>query len=678
MGYWENRQAQAMYENMKSAEEVSQELADIYAKASRHLSYEIDGIYEKFRDKHGLTDKEAMALLNTLKNKNDIAALRQALAGKAKTDPGYADILAKLESQAYGARIERLEQLQTEIDRMMKEVYKQEKKITTSHYKDLAENSYYREIYNVQRRVGFQFSFSAVDPKKIDLLLRSTWSGANYSARIWKNTQGLADEVKEQLIIGLLTGKREEEMAKEIANKYATGAFEARRLVRTESNFVNGQMQLAAYEECDAEQYEFVATLDLLTSEACRELDGKVFPVKDAKPGVNMNPMHPFCRSTTIIHLGGDVVPGLKRRARDPETGENKLVPASMNYQEWYDKNVKGKGLEKPKKTKKGLNSKAADDTIKAVEKPVAEEMRIENFPPAFREKAEAKSTQALIDYVNGLKDADANVVKLYNSMGKMENISSNGIPFKISHAKSHSVNYSYRPSTGKLSDVKLTIPKLAAGAGPGAVNTTLHENMHLIDMYLRENPELRGHFRSTPAAKVLDEALGKVSPDIGKKAEDLFRQYDEEYAKIRKTIKEAYDQKIKDLTDQFYPDGVNVWEDVSKYKKYEKERKKLYTLMGDEIDAGCRDAMGGGIGELQDIYDALSGGRARDSGAVHYGHGSSYFRSLDKKKAEIIANYGALSVTRSDLIDLLREDKPELVEALDKMVEEMLKRVGD
>ena len=55
-----------MYDNMKSAEEVAQELADIYAKASRHLSYEIDGIYEKFRDKHGLTDKEAMALLNTL------------------------------------------------------------------------------------------------------------------------------------------------------------------------------------------------------------------------------------------------------------------------------------------------------------------------------------------------------------------------------------------------------------------------------------------------------------------------------------------------------------------------------------------------------------------------------------------------------------------------------------
>lgn len=675
MGYWENRQAQAMYESMESAEDVAKRLADIYAKASRHLSYKIDGIYEKFRDKHHMTDKDAMALLNTLRDKNDVAELRRALEGKAKTDPGYADLVAKLESQAYGARIERLEQLQTEIDSMMKEIYKQEKQITTSHYKDLAKNAYYREIYNVQRKVGFQFSFSAIDPAKVEHLLRSTWSGANYSARIWKNLQGVADDVKEQLTLGLLTGKSEEDMAREIANKYATGAFESRRLIRTESNFVNGQMQLTAYEECDADQYEFVAVLDLLTSEVCRELDGKVFSRKDAMPGVNMNPMHPFCRSTTIIHLEDEVVSGLKRRARDPETGENKLVPVSMNYKEWYDKNVKGKGMEKPQK---GLKKQAADDMIKTAEKPVAEAMRIENFPPAFREKAEEKSTQELIDYVNGLKGADANVVKLYNSMGKMENISANGIPFKISHAKGCSVNYSYRPSTGQLSEVKLTIPKLAAGARPGAINTTLHENMHLIDMYLRENVELRGHFSSTPAAKVLDEALRKVSPDIGKKAEDIFRQYDEEYAKIRKTVREAYDKKISELTDQFYPEGVNIWADTGKYKKYEKERKKLYNLMSDEIDASCRDAMGGGIGELQDIYDALSGGRARDSGAVHYGHGSAYFRSLDNKKAEIIANYGALSVTRPDLIDLLREDKPELVEAMDKMVVEMLKKVGD
>lgn len=670
-----------MFEYMEDAETVSRELADIYAKASRQLNYRIDEIYDKFKDRHGLTDKEAMALLNTLKNKNDIATLKQALAGKAKTDPGYADLLAKLESQAYGARIERLEQLQTEIDRMMQEVYKQEKKITTSHYKDLAKNSYYREIYNVQRKVGFQFSFSAVDPKMINMLLNSKWSGKNYSARIWDNTKGLASDLKEQMILGMLTGKTEGEMAREIANKYAAGAFEARRLVRTESNFISGQMQMAAYDECDAEYYEYVATLDLRTSKQCQELDGKVFPVKDAVPGVNMNPMHPFCRSTTIIHLGGDVVPGLKRRARDPETGENKLVPASTNYKKWYQQNkaaiekAEGKAAGKKKAKGKSLHKKQGDGNIKVQ----AEEMKIENFPEAFTEKAEAKNTQALIDYVNGLKGADAKVVKLYNSMKKMESIVSQGIPFKISHAKSHAVTSSYRPSTGKLVEVKLTIPKVAAGGGAGAVNTTLHENMHLIDLYLREDLAGHGHFRGSKAARVLDEALAKVKPDIGEKAGALFKEYKEECRKIREAAKASCMQKVEELTKQYYGDGgPNVWADIKKYKQYEKERKKLYTLMNDEIDTMSRDAMGGGIGQLQDVYDALSGGAARDSGAVLYGHGSAYYRSMDARKAEIIANYGAMSVTRPDLIDMLREDKPELVEALDALVEEMLKKVGD
>lgn len=335
-GYWEKRQAQMMYEHMEDAEALSQELADIYAKASRQLNYKIDRVYDKFKSRHGLTDKEARKLLNSMKDSTSLDELKKALA----KDPKNADLLAEMESGAYRARIERMEQLQTEIDLMMRDVYNQEKKVTTSHYVDLASNSYYREIYEVQKRVGFQFSFSAVDPKAVDRLLRSNWSGENYSTRIWKNTQGLAKELKEQMILGMLTGKTEEEMSRELANKYATGAFEARRLVRTESNFVNGQMQLAAYEECDAEQYEFVAVLDLRTSKQCQKLDGQVFYTKDAEPGKNMNPMHPFCRSTTIIHLGDGVEDGLKRRARNPVTGKNEFVPAGTNYPKWYAENV--------------------------------------------------------------------------------------------------------------------------------------------------------------------------------------------------------------------------------------------------------------------------------------------------------------------------------------------------
>ena len=83
--------------------------------------------------------------------------------------------------------------------------------------------------------------------------------------------------------------------------------------------------ELKSYEEADIDKYEFMATLDQRTSEACQDLDGRVFAVKDAKPGKNMPPMHPYCRSTTVVHFDDETLEGLQRRAKDPVTGERCL-----------------------------------------------------------------------------------------------------------------------------------------------------------------------------------------------------------------------------------------------------------------------------------------------------------------------------------------------------------------
>lgn len=336
MGYWENRQAQIMYEQMEDAEKVARELADLYAKATRELNYQIGEIFDRFADKHNLTEEEARRLLGMMKNPADIATLREALA----KDPKNAELLAELESPAYRARIERLENLQTEIDYMMQRIYGQEKTVTSAHYANVFHNSYYRNIYEIQRAAGFQFSFSAVDPHMLNQMLAMEWAGANYSSRIWNNKEALAKELKEQLIMGYLTGKSEADMAAEIANKFAVENYKARRIVRTESNFQSSQAQLISYEDAEIEKYMIVATLDLKTSAICREMDGKIFPRKEAKVGVNINPFHPFCRTTNVAVFDDDNLSSLKRRARDPVTGESKLVPADMNYKKWYEKNV--------------------------------------------------------------------------------------------------------------------------------------------------------------------------------------------------------------------------------------------------------------------------------------------------------------------------------------------------
>lgn len=341
ISYWERRKATEMYEYMEDAEAVADQIAKLYLKASRYISMQADDIFEKYVTKHKLTKDEALELINTLQDRTSLDELLEKLRNGTK-DKNKEEILSELEAPAYRARLERLEQLQNQLDYVMKNIYQQEKTFTTSHYVDLANEAYYRGIFGVQQQVGAAFSFHVVDPQVIDQVIKSRWSGENYSKRIWKNTQALAQDLKEELLINLVTGRTNREAAEIIQSKFAAGASAARRLIRTESNYVATELNFKAYEECGIEKYRFCAVLDLRTSETCRKLDRKIFPVSERETGVNCPPMHPWCRSTHIGVITEELANSLTRKTRDPVTGEIMHIPASMTYQEWYDKYVKG------------------------------------------------------------------------------------------------------------------------------------------------------------------------------------------------------------------------------------------------------------------------------------------------------------------------------------------------
>lgn len=340
--YWERRQAETMYEYMEKAEKVADEIAQLYLKASRYLSSQADDVFEKYQTKYGLTENEARRLLNELQDKTSLDELLEKLKNGG-SDMSRQELLKQLEAPAYQARLERLRQLQNQLDLMMTQIYNQEKQKNTGFYTDLANESYYKSMFNIQQQTGLAFSFSAIDPQMIDQVVNSKWSGKNYSERIWKNTEALAHDIKEQLLLGLVTGKTNREVSKEIQNKYAVGAATARRLVRTESCYIANEMNFNVYEESGIEKYRYCAILDLRTSQICRSLDRKIFLVKERKIGVNSPPMHPWCRSTTTAVISENLLKNMTRRARDPITGKVLTVPANMSYHSWYDKYVKGK-----------------------------------------------------------------------------------------------------------------------------------------------------------------------------------------------------------------------------------------------------------------------------------------------------------------------------------------------
>lgn len=180
-----------------------------------------------------------------------------------------------------------------------------------------------------------------VDKRKMDQILKEPWGTdeRNFSERIWKDRQALANELKRELMQATATGEKLDAVAGRIAERFNVHQKVARRLVHTENAYMTSKARLARYQQEGIEEYQVIATLDLKTSTICRSLDKKIFPVAQAQIGVNAPPLHPHCRSTTIAWHGRE---SSTRAARNPVTGKSELVDGKLNYQEWYDKYVKG------------------------------------------------------------------------------------------------------------------------------------------------------------------------------------------------------------------------------------------------------------------------------------------------------------------------------------------------
>lgn len=67
-------------------------------------------------------------------------------------------------------------------------------------------------------------------------------------------------------------------------------------LIRTEAARAANAAALRAIDDSGREFYKVVAILDDATCTGCFAINGRVFPVKEARPGVNLPPFHPNCR----------------------------------------------------------------------------------------------------------------------------------------------------------------------------------------------------------------------------------------------------------------------------------------------------------------------------------------------------------------------------------------------
>ena len=277
---------------------------------------------------------------------------------------------------AYEYRMKRLNALLLNAEKKYQEAYGIVLNSATDFLKSIIPEAYYHTIFDIAQGIGAQPEFATINTRLINKIINEDWSGKNYSKRIWANTDKLAEDVREVLTTAAVTGESIYKTSKKVAEKFDTCAYNAERLIRTETTYATNQAELLAYNELDIDEYKFVATLDTRTSETCQKLDGKVFKVKDAQAGKNLPAMHPNCRSTTIPYFKEGMP--TERIAKDKD-GKRIKVPADMTYPEWHKKYIELYEKEKKPKTKSASTrgksvespaSKPAEITISKPERP--------------------------------------------------------------------------------------------------------------------------------------------------------------------------------------------------------------------------------------------------------------------------------------------------------------------
>lgn len=297
--YWEDRAAGRMVSYTAKAESTADTLGKAYYATARYLQGEANGILSTFADKFELSIAEAETMLKNAPNKSMFEQLKTALA-TCTDEQKKQQLETLLSSPAYAHRIGRLNDLDSKISDMCSRLANAEIGVDTAHLGDIIQSAYMQTVFDVTKGADYRAAFDLIPESRVKAILSTNWSGQMFSERVWDNTNALADGLKHDMLVGIMAGKSEQHMADDIMNRCGAGAFEARRLVRTETTCVANMAELYGYKELDIDEYEFSACLDSRTSDLCRELDGKVFKRNSAQAGVNLPPMHPFCRSTTL------------------------------------------------------------------------------------------------------------------------------------------------------------------------------------------------------------------------------------------------------------------------------------------------------------------------------------------------------------------------------------------
>lgn len=338
--YWKKRFEELERAQHDKARVCYDDIEKMYRRAQNELEKEISKWHYRFARNNMVSMADARKMLTG----RELEELRWDVSeyiahGEENAISGA--WIKQLENASARYHVSRLEALKLQTQQQIEVLFGNQLDRIDAAMKDIYTSGYYKTAFELQRGIGVGWNFATLDNKTIAKVISKPWAvdGKNFSERIWNSREKLIDEMHKTLTQNIILGQDPQKAITAISERMKVSKVNAGRLVMTEEAFFSSAAQKECFAELDVEQFEVVATLDSHTSQLCRDMDGKHFPMSQYEIGVTAPPFHVNCRSTTCPYFN-DEFSNLGERAARGADGKTYFVPANMTYREWEQKFV--------------------------------------------------------------------------------------------------------------------------------------------------------------------------------------------------------------------------------------------------------------------------------------------------------------------------------------------------
>lgn len=312
LDYWKKRE-RAYQESQKASDEaVARRMDANLRQALRSINEQINTFYERYAGTQGMTIEEAQKVVA----KMDV----QAFEDKAREYVANKDFSAKANSELklYNAtmRINRLELLKANIHLELAKATSKNEGIIDKSLKEQA-------LAEIRRQAGILGQSIELTETNLKSLVEGDVQAAHFSDTLWTHHEemmsGLATNLRRAVTMGENPTKTASAFQRAFEKERQKTSFNAKRLLVTELARVQGNAQKEAYTRSGYDSYIFLP--ESKACKVCKPLNDKVFKIKDMKVGLNMFPMHPFCRCSTAPELSEEEYERLIKESAESRNG---------------------------------------------------------------------------------------------------------------------------------------------------------------------------------------------------------------------------------------------------------------------------------------------------------------------------------------------------------------------